>query len=76
MMATQIFSHYHIGIGLSASGFAEHKSEVLPEYNHGMIFIAEMDGCHAAYSLRCVDGVKVTPVYSEFSAPTNKKDED
>ncbi|MFK3708193.1 hypothetical protein ACI2JR_25205 [Klebsiella sp. NPDC088457] len=61
----KVLKHYNIQVGLSASGYIEIESKVLPEYNHGMVFIAATDGKHHAIALRCVDGVVVTPILQE-----------
>lgn len=61
----KVLRHYNIQVGLSASGFIEFESKALPEYNHGMVFIAATDGKHHAIALRCVDVVVVTPILQE-----------
>lgn len=62
----KILLHYCIQVGFSTAGFMEIESKMLPEYNHGMVFIVATDDQHHAFSLRCVDGVLVTPVYAEY----------
>jgi len=66
-MASRIFKHYKIQVGLSMAGNLEFESLLLPEYNHGLMFIVERDGCHHAIAIRCVDGVSVKPIFDEVA---------
>ncbi|HBX9997324.1 MULTISPECIES: hypothetical protein [Klebsiella pneumoniae complex] len=69
-MTHRIIQHFSVQVGITTGGFREIESMVLPEYNHGMVFIVGKDDCHYAFSLRVVDGVVVTPVY-EITAADN-----